>query len=581
MRELREVYGAFASGRGSPLPELSVQYRDFARWQREAMDSKVMRAQLEYWREHLANLPPALALPQDFSRPAVQTYRGETLRIELPPTLPSALRTFCRAERVTLYTAMYAAFVVLLRRYSGERDVCVGSAYANRQSHQTQDVIGMLVNPVLLRLAVDDGQSFRELAGQARGVVLGASRNQELPFPVLVRELNPARDVTGNPLVRILFSANDSPMPQLDLGGATGTVYERGNGSAKMDLDVVVIPRAESQMGDAGHTEDRILLMWEYNADLYDPRTMRQMVDAYLRLLEDCVRRPDAALGDLRLLTEHEQERILRAYNPAHAGDAGPPVHLAVAAHARANPDALAVITSSERLSYAELDRRAGWLAMRLRELGAGPERIVGICLPRGTDLIVAQLGILRAGAAYLPLDPDYPAERLAYLCADAGANLVVSAGPYAAKLPAATRRVVLDDLPGGPPPAEPPPAWAHTPWPTSSTPRVRAESPRVWWSTTERCPTSFAGTWRSSSSPRPTGSAWWPPRASTPPWARSGPRSPQERRCMSPTPRSVWRRAACRHGCSTSESPSATCRRCSPRRSWCCRGRPTPPCGT
>jgi len=457
MRELREVYGAFASGRGSPLPELSVQYRDFARWQREAMDSKVMRAQLEYWREHLANLPPALALPQDFSRPAVQTYRGETLRIELPPTLPSALRTFCRAERVTLYTAMYAAFVVLLRRYSGERDVCVGSAYANRQSHQTQDVIGMLVNPVLLRLAVDDGQSFRELAGQARGVVLGASRNQELPFPVLVRELNPARDVTGNPLVRILFSANDSPMPQLDLGGATGTVYERGNGSAKMDLDVVVIPRAESQMADAGTTDDRILLMWEYNADLYDPRTMRQMVDAYLRLLEDCVRRPDAALGDLRLLTEHEQERILRAYNPARAGDAGPPVHLAVAAHARANPDALAVITSSERLSYAELDRRAGWLAMRLRELGAGPERIVGICLPRGTDLIVAQLGILRAGAAYLPLDPDYPAERLAYLCADAGANMVVSAGPYAAKLPAATRRVVLEDLPGGPPPAEPP----------------------------------------------------------------------------------------------------------------------------
>ncbi len=463
MRELRELYRAFMEGRDAPLPELSVQYRDFARWQREVMDSPVMRAQLEYWRQQLAQLPAAPALPQDWPRPAVQTYRGETLRIELPPTLPAALRAFCRTERVTLYTAMYAAFTVLLRRYTGAHDVCIGSAYANRQSHQVQDLIGMLVNPVVLRLQVEDGQTFRQLAQQAREVVLGASKNQELPFPFLVRELNPHRDISGNPLIQILFSANDSPLPHLDLGGATGTVYERGNGSAKMDLDVVVIPRAESQMGDAGHMDDRILLMWEYNADLFEPQTMRQMADAYLRLLEDAVSRPDAALGELRLLTEREQERILRTFNPPHARDAGPPAHLEVAAHAQARPEAPAVVTASERLSYAELDRRANWLASWLRARGVGAERIVGICLPRGVDLIVAQLGILRTGAAFLPLDPENPDDRLAYMCADARADVVVSTSLYAGKVPAASQLVRLDDMPAGPPPDAPPfPVGAH-----------------------------------------------------------------------------------------------------------------------
>ncbi len=463
MRELRELYRAFSEGRDAPLPELSVQYRDFAHWQREVMDSPVMRAQLEYWRQQLAHMPAAPALPQDKPRPAVQTYRGETMRIELPPTLPAALRAFCRTERVTLYTAMYAAFTVLLRRYTGVQDICIGSAYANRQSHQIQDLIGMLVNPVVLRLQVEDKQTFRELARKAREVVLGASKNQELPFPYLVRELNPHRDISGNPLIQILFSANDSPLPHLDLGDATGTVFERGNGSAKMDLDVVVIPRAESQMGDAGHTDDRILLMWEYNADLFEPETMRQMADAYLRLLEDAVSRPDAALGELRLLSERERERILRAFNPEPVGDAGPPVHLEVAAHARARPDSPAVVTASEQLSYAELDRRADWLASWLRARGAGAESIVGICLPRGADLIVAQLGILRAGAAFLPLDPENPDDRLAYMCTDARARLAVSAGAYAAKVPAVSQLVRLDDIPAGPPPAEPPtPVSAH-----------------------------------------------------------------------------------------------------------------------
>jgi non-ribosomal peptide synthetase component F len=280
-----------------------------------------MRAQLAYWRTRLASMPGTLSLPRDRPRPAVQTYRGRTLRVELPTGLPAALRAYSRSRRVTLYTTMYAAFALLLRRCTGQTDVCLGSAFANRQSPQVQDLIGMFVNPVVLRLEVDDRESFDVLAGRAAAAVLDASENQELPFPVLVRELNPGRDVAGNPLVQTLFSANDSPLPELRLGDATGTVFERGNGSAKVDLDVVVVPRAESQVGsDTGHTDDRILLLWEYNADLFDESTMRGLVAAYLHLLADAAVRPDVPVRELELLDEAAARVVAAHDGPAAVG---------------------------------------------------------------------------------------------------------------------------------------------------------------------------------------------------------------------------------------------------------------------
>jgi hypothetical protein len=285
MRELKALYNAYAEGLASPLPEPTAQYHDFATWQHDELlrgADGVLAAQVEHWRNRLSGMPAPLTLHPDRPRPTVQTYRGETLRIELPPQLPAAIRAFCRGHRVTLFSAMYAAFVALLHRYTGEDDVCIGSAYANRQLPGTHDLVGMFVNAVVLRCDVTGATSFADLAVRARDVVLDAAAHQELPFTDLVRELNPHRDAAAQPLTHVLFSVNDSPLPELDLAGATGTIFERGNGSAKTDLDVVVIPRAESQTADAGQIDDRILLLWEYNRDLFDESTMRAMAERYL-----------------------------------------------------------------------------------------------------------------------------------------------------------------------------------------------------------------------------------------------------------------------------------------------------------
>ena len=249
MQDLKALYGAYAKGAEPPLPDPAVRYRDYADWQRAAWGSGALDGQLAYWLDRLADLPAPLTLPYDRPRPGVQSYRGGMLRVELPPALPGALRGFSRSERVTLFTTMYAAFAALLHRYTGTADVCVGSAYANRQSAQTHDLLGMLVNPVVLRCAAAADDTFRALVARAADVVSEAAQHQELPFAALVRALNPDRDPATNPLVQVMFSANDSPLPAMDLGAAVATVFERGNGAAKLDLNVVVVPREEAQVG--------------------------------------------------------------------------------------------------------------------------------------------------------------------------------------------------------------------------------------------------------------------------------------------------------------------------------------------
>lgn len=438
MRELKALYNAYARGGDSPLAEPAVQYQDYAIWQQRelaaaANGTAVFARQLAYWREQLDGMPAPLALRPDRPRPTVQTYRGHTLRIELPPHLPAAVRAFCRTQRLTLFSAMYAAFVALLHRYTGERDICIGSAYANRQIPASQEVVGMFVNAVELRCAVAAQQPFADLARRAQEVVFAASQNQEIPFVELVRALNPQRDAAVQPMAQILFSVNDSPLPDLDLGAATGTVFERGNGSAKTDLDVVVIPRAESQTADAEHVDDRIMLLWEYNADLFDEHTMRQMASRYMRLLEGAVTAPATAVGDLPLADESGS----RTPHP-HSAAARPfsDVTRAVLDQAAATPEAIAVESASGPLRYRDLVDRAGRLASRLRAEGVASGQSVAVLLPRGAELVVAELGVLMAGAAFVPLDPATPAERIALCCADAGARYAVTDASRRATLP-------------------------------------------------------------------------------------------------------------------------------------------------
>lgn len=449
MRELKSLYNAFIEGVESPLADLPIQYRDFARWQRSALQAAPMQAQLTYWRNQLSDLPPPLELPVDHARPAIQSFRGETIRVDLPPGLPDALRSFCCAHRVTLFSTMLAAFYAVLHRYTGKRDICVGSAFASRQVPGTEDLIGMFVNTVLLRCDAHGTLSFEDLVKNVHDVVLDATSNELLPFPELVRMLNPAREPGRNPLTEVLFSVNDSPIPNLDLAGATGTIFEHGNGSAKMDLDIVVIPRAESQGADAEHTDGRITMLWEYVVDLFDGATIRRMADYYLRLLADAIARPTAPLFELALLSQRDREKVLVDWNPErHHQRDGPLVHHAVRAQARSTPVAPAIREDAREVSYAELVRQADSLAGILRACGVGPRTVVGVCLPRGTDLVIAELAVLYAGAAYLPLDPENPPVRLASQYAAAGAVLIITTSVVAGRLPGDLEQLAMDQLP-------------------------------------------------------------------------------------------------------------------------------------
>ncbi len=443
MRELKALYNAYARSEPSPLAEPAAQYADYAAWQHEqlaplesgpAQPGSVFATQLEYWRKQLEGMPAPLSLLPDRPRPNVQTFRGDTLRIELPPQLPAAVRAFCRANRLTLFSTMYAAFAALLHRYTGEQDICIGSAYANRQLAAAQDVVGMFVNAVVQRCEVTGELAFGELARRAQDVVFEAAQHQELPFVEVVRALNPHRDAAVQPMAQILFSVNDSPLPELDLAGATGTVFERGNGSAKTDLDVVVIPRAESQTADSGQVDDRILLLWEYNADLFDEHTMRLMADRYLRLLAAAVAEPQTPVADLPLLTAAEEQRESEpAADPLPALDLG----RAVLERAAARPDAVAVRSAAGTLSYRELADRSRRLAGRLRRDGVGAGDVVAVLLPRGPQLVVAELAVLLAGAAFLPLEPGTPADRIGFCCADAGVRAAISDRDWDGVLPA------------------------------------------------------------------------------------------------------------------------------------------------
>ncbi|WP_433333365.1 amino acid adenylation domain-containing protein [Spirillospora sp. CA-294931] len=455
MHELTALYGAFAKGDPSPLAELDVQYGDYARWQRDAIGSAAMRARRARWAERLAHLPAPMELPARRVRPEVQTFRGDTIRADLPAGLPAALRDLCRRERVSPFMAMLAGFVSLLHRYSGADDLCVTSGFANRGVGGTERSLGMFVNTVVLRCDLGGDPTFRELVQRVRDVVLDAEAGQEFPFTELIRLLNPERDATRSPLIQVMFSSNDTPMPDLDFAGSAGTLFERANGSAKTDLNVVMIPRAQSRMGGSDRIDDRITLLWEYDTDVFESPVMREMLDGYVRLLERALADPETRVGDLPLLGERRRHQILREWGGGDLADpAEPLVPVAVARQARRVPDATAIRDGDRTLTYRELNEWADRLAARLCELGAGPDSVVGVLLPRGVELVVAELGIMKAGAAFLPLDPDHPAARLALLCTDAGTTVVVTAAEHA--VPSGVTGVLLDDLPASSKPLPP-----------------------------------------------------------------------------------------------------------------------------
>jgi amino acid adenylation domain-containing protein len=444
-RELTASYDALLHGRAPALPALPVQYADYAAWQREALDGPWLAGQLGYWRERLAGAPAALDLPTDRPRPKAQTFRGDLVRVELPPALPAALRKLARAEGVTLFTLMTAGFATWLNRYTGASDLCIGSGFANRRQPETQRLIGMFVNTVVLRLQVDPEAPFRRLAGTVRDVLVGGGAHQERPLAEGTRRLRPDRDPAYNPFFQVMFSFHDSPMRQPEFGGSPATVYEVANGSAKLDINVVVVPRADQQVGDQPLRDERVTVLWEYNSDLFDRSTAERMAAHYVRLLEALVADPDQAPCRMPLLDLAERAHLDRLGQGA-APTGGPAVPALVVARAATTPDTVAVADDGRRLTYRQLVAESESLARRLRARGVGAGSVVGVLLPRSADLVVAAMGALLAGAAYAPLDPVNPPARLARMLETAGIREVVTSKAFVAGVPATTADTVLLD---------------------------------------------------------------------------------------------------------------------------------------
>ncbi|GAB3136681.1 non-ribosomal peptide synthetase [Micromonospora sonneratiae] len=433
--EVTTLYGAYARGGTNPLPELPVQYPDYALWQRRHLAGGELDRQLGYWTAALADAPALLTLPTDRPRPAVQRYRGDCHNTTVDAEVVRGLREIGRVGDATLFMTLMATLSVLLWRYSGQDDVCVGTPFANRNHREVEGLIGHFINTVVIRNRLDPEQSFAALLDDVRRHLLDAYAHPDLPFEHLVEALKPERHTSYSPLFQVMLVLQNIPRGRLDLPDLELRPLASSTGAAKFDLSVEVFEQA-----------DGLQVTFEYSTDLFDPATIARMADHFVRLLGQVAADPSMPVGELRLLGPAERQRQVVDWN-ATARPLAAPVSLAerFEAQARRHPDRLAVACADERLDYGTVDRRANRLAHALIARGVRPDQLVGLRTRRSTGLIVAILGILKAGAAYLPLDPTLPPERLAGMVADAVPALVLGDDDIA-RLAAEGQR---DDAPG------------------------------------------------------------------------------------------------------------------------------------
>jgi amino acid adenylation domain-containing protein len=425
LRELAALYAAFTQGQPSPLEPLELQFADYAVWQRRWMQSPEAMRQLDYWKRQLAGLPPVLELPTDHPRPAEMSFQGRSLRYRLPPELAVAAQEFSRKHGVTLYVTLMAAYQALLHRYTGATDFAVGGGVANRNDRAAEQVIGMIVNTVALRADVAGDPTGDELLRRVRDVTFEAYAHREIPFGEVVEAVQPARRLSHLPIYQTAFSFHDAPYPPFALPGARMEVTEAlSNESAKFDLQVIVIPRGSQQAG----ADDQVTMLWEYATDLFERDTVVRMEEHYRSILRAIIADPSTRVSALPLLAPEERARVVEGWNATGADYAvDAPVHTLVEARADAAPDALAVAGDGFRLSYAELDRAANRIANALIARGVRRGEAVAVCMERSPELAAALLGVLKAGAAYVPVDPAYPADRIGFMLRDTAAPVVVA----------------------------------------------------------------------------------------------------------------------------------------------------------
>ncbi len=433
-REVMALYNAHLSGRPSPLPPLAIQFADFAAWQRQWLTGSVLEAQLAYWRRHLGGTVPLLELPADRRRPATPSYSGRRETRRLEPALASAIDALSRAEQASVFMTLMAAFNALLARYAGQDDILLGVPIANRNHLASESIVGALVNTLPIRTDLSGNPSFRELLRRVRETLLDAYDHQEVPFDKLVQELQPERYTSHSPLVQVLVNLPNAPMPGQEFAGLTWEPFDFDRGAAQFDLTLSLDWGREGWLG------------LEYSTDLFDRATVARMLAHFEMLLRAAAADPDRRLSEIPLLTPADRERILVTWNRTETPCPDASIQALFEAQADRTPDAIAVIGPEGTLTYGELEGQANRLARYLQTLGVGPETPVAVCLDRSTGLFIALLGVLKAGGAFIPLDPDYPAERLAFMIRDSGAPVLLTDARHASAVAASGARVVVMD---------------------------------------------------------------------------------------------------------------------------------------
>ena len=417
VREMMDNYSTLLAGDPLPARELAVQYADYAAWQREWLASGVLDKQMRYWRKQLDGAPAIAMFPPDHRRRMDGIARGRRIKRVFSPEFARAVDAFSRVHGVTPFMTMLAAFLVLMARYSGQRDLVVGSPSANRSRSELGELIGLFINNLVLRVQVDEGLSFLDLLKRVRETTLGGFEHPDAPFDLLVRELASDRNTDNAPLFQTMFSMQNFPLDALKLPRLTVTPMETVAAAARFDLSAEVYPY-----------DGELRVYFEYNAELYDEATMWELLDGFERVLREVMAAPETAVDAVPVLSQEARAERLACGNDTELDVAAcPMVHEALERFARLTPEKIAVYAGDEALSYAELNARANALAARLRVAGVGPGALVPVCLKRSVDLPVALFAVLKTGAAYVPLDPIYPRQRIAGILGDVAPGIVIT----------------------------------------------------------------------------------------------------------------------------------------------------------
>ncbi|MDX5567623.1 condensation domain-containing protein, partial [Streptomyces sp. ID05-04B] len=433
--DVSAAYAARREGRAPDWEPLPVQYADYTLWQRELLGDPadpagLMSRQISYWQSALSGAPEELELPYDHTRPPVASYRGHSTPLDIPAETHARLVELARAEGVTAFMALQAALAVLLSKLGAGTDLPIGTAVAGRTDVGLRDLVGFFINSLVLRTDVSGDPTYTELLARVRETDLSAFEHQDVPFEKLVEELAPTRSLARHPLFQVMLSVENLARAEADLGGARAeepaaepaTAAGPVGTVAKFDLEVVAEETFDETGAPAGLRGSVIV-----NADLFEAASAVRVAERLARVLEQLTARPQAPIDTVDVLAADERDRLLTAWNDT-AAEVGPGLLPELfAQHVERTPDAVAVVHEGTEVSYAELDARANRLAHRLAALGVGAESVVGLCLPRGVDIVTAVLAVWKTGGAYVPLDPEHPVDRLTYILDDSGARVVLS----------------------------------------------------------------------------------------------------------------------------------------------------------